>query len=40
MYYEKPVMELIKFASEDVICTSDPNAPTLGDGDNDETEFQ
>lgn len=38
MNYEKPVMELIKFASEDVICTSNPTSPSYGGwgGDNDE----
>lgn len=42
MNYEKPEMEFIKFASKDVICTSDPNSPTYGGwgGDYDDAEFQ
>ena len=41
MNYEKPILELIRFDSEDVICTSIPTPPTNGGiGDNDETDFQ
>lgn len=42
MNYEKPIMELIRFDSEDVICTSIPTPPTDGgwSGDNDDTDFQ
>lgn len=42
MNYEKPIMELIRFASEDIVRTSNPIPPADGgwSGDNDETDFQ
>ena len=41
MNYEKPIMELIRFDSEDVICTS-TTPPTYGgwSGDNDDSDFE
>lgn len=41
MNYEKPLLELIRFNSEDIIRTS-TTPPTNGGewGDNDETDFQ
>ena len=34
--YENPEMEIVEFDIEDVITTSDPNNPNIGDGGNED----